>query len=210
MSFTRKIFDGARSGLNSLLERIVADDAPLSHVTADALAAEVERRIAARDKRAPQMPFDNPRAKWAAGFPGAQKRREALAKERADKVHAARNARDRARKKSAEEAAREHARRESQARAKAHRASARPRPGARRAPGFGGLRQDPKLATAYRDLNLAYGAPMAEVKAAYRKLMRRYHPDLHNQSPEKHKAATELSVQLTQAYNTLEAHFQKR
>ncbi|HET6612153.1 MAG TPA: J domain-containing protein [Kofleriaceae bacterium] len=220
MSFTRKIFDGARSGLSSLLERIVADDSPLSYVTADALAAEVEDRIAARDKRAAQMPFDNPHAKWAAGFPGARKHRQEMAKERAARVAAARTARQRAQKKAAEAAraagaaeAANHAHRAQQARTQQNRrptgAGARPRTGPRRTPGFG-LRHDPKLAAAYRDLNLTYGAPMTEIKSAYRKLMRRYHPDLHTQSPQKHKAATELSVQLTQAYNTLEAHFQKR
>jgi len=43
------------------------------------------------------------------------------------------------------------------------------------------------------------------VKLAYRKLMRKYHPDLHgHKSPEKLRAATEVSQALTQAYNELE------
>src|SRR5262249_37785520 len=55
-----------------------------------------------------------------------------------------------------------------------------------------------------------YGAPFDEVKSAYRKLMRKYHPDLHNQSPKKQKAATELSMQVTQAYNALEKWLDKK
>lgn len=55
-------------------------------------------------------------------------------------------------------------------------------------------------------LDLPYGSDFDQVKAAYRKLMRKYHPDLHTQSPQKAKAATELSMQVTQAYNELEIH----
>jgi hypothetical protein len=39
--------------------------------------------------------------------------------------------------------------------------------------------------------------------------MRRYHPDLHNHSPEKLKAATEVATALTQAYNELEKVLKK-
>ena len=46
MSFTRKIIDGARSGLNSVMERISADDTPLSHVDEELLNREVEARAA--------------------------------------------------------------------------------------------------------------------------------------------------------------------
>jgi len=49
-----------------------------------------------------------------------------------------------------------------------------------------------------------YGSQFDTVKAAYRRLMRKYHPDLHGGSPEKLKAATEVSQALTQAYNELE------
>jgi DnaJ-class molecular chaperone len=49
-----------------------------------------------------------------------------------------------------------------------------------------------------------YGADWETVKSAYRKLMRKYHPDLHHKTPEKQKAATEVSTALTVAYNELE------
>ncbi|MFH0901672.1 MAG: J domain-containing protein [Pseudomonadota bacterium] len=70
------------------------------------------------------------------------------------------------------------------------------------------LRQDPVLAKHYAVLELPYGADFETVKAAYRRLMRKYHPDLHGHSPEKLKAATEVSVALTQAYNELEKTLQ--
>src|SRR5262249_47389839 len=62
---------------------------------------------------------------------------------------------------------------------------------------------NPELAQYYARLELAYGADYAAVKASYRRLMRKYHPDLHGGSPERHRAATEVSQQLTQAYNEL-------
>ena len=59
-------------------------------------------------------------------------------------------------------------------------------------------------------LDLPVGAGFDEVKAAYRKLMRKYHPDLHHQTPQKAKAATELTMQVTQAYNELEAYLLRK
>jgi curved DNA-binding protein CbpA len=48
------------------------------------------------------------------------------------------------------------------------------------------------------------------VKSAYRKLMRKYHPDLHAGNPQKQKAATELSMRVTSAYNALSTHLEKK
>ncbi len=62
------------------------------------------------------------------------------------------------------------------------------------------------IAQYYDRLELPYGASWEEVKAQYRKLMRKYHPDLHAGNPAKLKAATEVSMGLTQAYNELEKH----
>ncbi|MBZ0232233.1 MAG: J domain-containing protein, partial [Deltaproteobacteria bacterium] len=58
----------------------------------------------------------------------------------------------------------------------------------------------------YRTLNLSPGADLAEVKSAYRQLMRKYHPDMHAGNPQKQKAANELSMRVTTAYNGLQAH----
>ena len=39
--------------------------------------------------------------------------------------------------------------------------------------------------------------------------MRKYHPDMHTQSPKKHKAATELTMKVAAAYSALEEHFKE-
>ena len=40
--------------------------------------------------------------------------------------------------------------------------------------------------------------------------MRRYHPDRHNGSPQKLKAATELSMRVSEAYNGLVDYLEKK
>lgn len=55
------------------------------------------------------------------------------------------------------------------------------------------------LANCYRLLGLTYGASLAEVKASYRRLARRYHPDVNSGD----KLAQEKFVHLTEAYKFL-------
>ncbi len=55
------------------------------------------------------------------------------------------------------------------------------------------------LANCYRLLGLTYGASLAEVKASYRRLARRYHPDVNSGD----KLAHEKFIQLTEAYKFL-------
>lgn len=65
---------------------------------------------------------------------------------------------------------------------------------------------DKRLRELYAQLEVPYGAPFDEVKKSFRRLMRKYHPDLHLGNPQKHKTATQLTMSLTQAYNELEIH----
>ena len=62
----------------------------------------------------------------------------------------------------------------------------------------------------YANLELPIGAPLPEVKAAYRRLMRRYHPDRHQHDPDRAKAANELAQRLREAYDGLTAHLAKK
>ena len=62
----------------------------------------------------------------------------------------------------------------------------------------------------YANLELPLGAPLSEVKAAYRRLMRRYHPDRHQHDPERTKAANELAQRLREAYEGLTEHLGKK
>jgi DnaJ-domain-containing protein 1 len=211
--------------LNSLLDKVLADDTPLSGVERDELDAELERRTQARRAGAPK-PEENPRARWAgAGDEAARKRRQA-ADAREQRIRAGR-----AEKRKAEESARDEAWERLQAEARRQAASgpsprpgagpgpgprsgsAGPRPGASSSSGAGPRRgpgpfvgRNDRIAKYYKVLDLPYGADFEQIKTAYRKLMRKYHPDLHHQTPQKAKAATELSMQVTEAYNELEKH----
>lgn len=237
---TRKIVEGARSGLNSLLDKILADETPLSGVERDELDAEQERRIQARQAGNAPPPEDNPRARWAGAGDEATGRRKQAADVREQRIR-----RTREEKRKADETAREAEWQRFQAEARrqaadpghagagsarsagsgpssssrpsssssrpssssssrtssSHASSGGRRPGA----GFGGIGpRNEKIARYYKVLDLPYGADFEQVKASYRKLMRKYHPDLHAQTPQKAKAATELTMQVTQAYNELE------
>jgi DnaJ-domain-containing protein 1 len=221
VSITRRIIDSARSGINSVMERISADDQPLTHVDAAELQRELEQRLAARQAGA-RAPQDNPRARMAGASAEAREQRAALAAKRAARVRAAREQRERAAQAAQEEFFR-------RARAEAARqpgpssgraggpagasssSSSSSSGGARRATGGQGPRspfgrQDHKIAEYYKVLDLPEGADFAQVKSSYRKLMRKYHPDRHVGNPKKLKAATELSMRVTQAYNALEEH----
>ena len=65
---------------------------------------------------------------------------------------------------------------------------------------------DKRLRELYAQLEVPYGAPFDDVKKSFRRLMRKYHPDLHAGNPQKQKTATQLTMSLTQAYNELEQH----
>ncbi len=80
--------------------------------------------------------------------------------------------------------------------------------GSARAPRPGSA--EAKLAEWYRVLDLSPGAELPQIKSAYRQLMRKYHPDMHAGNPQRQKAATELSVRVTAAYNGLLAHLETK
>lgn len=68
---------------------------------------------------------------------------------------------------------------------------------------------DEALRRAYAALEIPAGSDFEAVKRSYRRLMRKYHPDLNAGSPEKQKAATDLTQRLTEAYKTLEKHLRR-
>jgi DnaJ-domain-containing protein 1 len=225
VSITRRIIDTARSGINSVMERIVVDDTPLSHVDEADLQRELEQRLAAR-KAKPQSPTDNPVARLAGASAEARAQRKAMAEKRNTRVQAARAKRERAAQAAQDEFFRQAREQERQ------QASQGPRPGrstgSAGSTGSGGRAgasssgrgstggrspfqpQGDKIAEYYKVLDLPYGADFPQVKASYRKLMRKYHPDRHVGNPKKLKAATELSMRVTQAYNALEEHLKDK
>lgn len=61
----------------------------------------------------------------------------------------------------------------------------------------------------YANLEVPYGADMDTVKKSYRRLMRRYHPDRHSGDPDRERLATELSQELTRAYDAVVEHLRR-
>lgn len=92
-----------------------------------------------------------------------------------------------------EAAEREKARRRAEEEARA-KASAAPSPG-----------RDQRLAAAYEYLGLPFGTPLEEVKAKYKKLLLKHHPDRHAGNPENIKKATETSARINEAWRIIEA-----
>jgi DnaJ-domain-containing protein 1 len=210
MSITRRILEGAQSGLSKLTSLVIVDDEPLSHVESAALQVELTARKAARAK-ATRQSLDNPLAKLAMANPGARAQRDKAAKDRAARVHRERDERQARDKAAADDAFRrmkEQAAKQgpmgggsSSTRTSGGSGSARPpRPGSAEA----------QVAEWYRVLDLSVGAEMSQIKTSYRQLMRKYHPDMHAGNPQKQKAATELSMRVTAAYNGLVAHLEKK
>ena len=68
---------------------------------------------------------------------------------------------------------------------------------------------DEAIRKAYAALEVPAGSDMETVKRSYRRLMRKYHPDLNAGSKEKQRAATDLSQRLSEAYETLEKHLRR-
>ena len=66
-----------------------------------------------------------------------------------------------------------------------------------------GKSYDPVLAKYYANLELPYGADLETVRKAWKKLVRKYHPDLHSTDPAKRQLANELSQGLNRAYEEI-------
>ena len=210
MSITRRILESAQSGLSKLTSLVIVDDEPLSFVESAALQTELTARKAARDKAAKQ-PLDNPLAKQALGNPTARATRDKAAKERAARVHRERDEREAKQRAAADEAFRrmkEQAAKGGTSSSYSYSSSTGSSSGSARPPRPGSA--DAQLAEWYRQLDLQPGADMAQIKTSYRQLMRKYHPDMHAGNPQRQKAATELSMRVTAAYNGLVSHLEKK
>jgi DnaJ-domain-containing protein 1 len=87
----------------------------------------------------------------------------------------------------------------------ASRAYQRPRPEPPRRTAAG----DEAVRKAYAALEVPAGSDFETVRKAYRRLMRKYHPDLHTGSAEKQRAANDLASRLTEAYKLLEKQLRR-
>ena len=66
-----------------------------------------------------------------------------------------------------------------------------------------------KEAEFYANLELKYGAGFSEIKEAYKKLIKKYHPDKFNKNEEQRKIAEAITTRLNEAYNYFEKKFRK-
>ena len=63
--------------------------------------------------------------------------------------------------------------------------------------------EPPEIQRYYANLELPLGASAEQVKAAYRRLMRQYHPDRHASDPERAMVAHQVAQELRAAYEGL-------
>ena len=196
---------------------MIVDDEPLSHVEGPELQAEITARKAARE-RAPRRALDNPLARLATSDPASRAARARAASERAARIHRERDERAARQRAAADEAFRRMKEQAARSAGASSGASPASGPSAGASSGARGHSARPprpgsteaQLFEWYRTLDLQVGADMAQIKSSYRQLMRKYHPDMHAGNPQKQKAATELSMRVTTAYNGLVAHFEKK
>ncbi len=70
--------------------------------------------------------------------------------------------------------------------------------------------RDPELTQYYANLELPYGAGIDAVREARRRLLKRYHPDLHSADPEKKRTATQLAQGLNRAHDELVSRLDRK
>jgi DnaJ-domain-containing protein 1 len=68
---------------------------------------------------------------------------------------------------------------------------------------------DDPLARYYANLEISPGADRVAVKSAWKRMMKKYHPDLHDSDPEKRKTADELTRRLTESYRIIDKELSK-
>ena len=200
--------DRVVDGVGSLFHKLNEGDS-VSGVSPSELEKELAKRKEARKASGEPAPAKNARARLAQAGAKAREQRAALASKRVARIHARRAKKAAAAKKDQDAAFREmaeEARRNppprAEPRSSSSSAGARSRSRSSRRPS---IFQNKDIAQHYKTLNVEYGADAATVKKSYRKLMRKYHPDVHK-DPKKKAAATKLTVKISAAYAAIEKH----
>ena len=70
--------------------------------------------------------------------------------------------------------------------------------------------RDPELTRYYANLELPDGVGLDAVREARRRLLKRYHPDLHSADPEKKRTATQLAQGLNRAHDELVSRLDRK
>ena len=66
------------------------------------------------------------------------------------------------------------------------------------------------IAGYYANLELPYGAGLEDVESAWKKMLKKYHPDLHSNDPRKQETAHHLVQGLNKAHDELEKYLNKQ
>lgn len=69
--------------------------------------------------------------------------------------------------------------------------------------------EDTELAGHYANLEVPYGADLETVTHSWKQLLRKYHPDMHSNDPEKLKIANQLVQELNRSYQFLKENLEK-
>lgn len=59
----------------------------------------------------------------------------------------------------------------------------------------------------YKILELEYGVGFDKIKSAYKRLLKKYHPDMYHNKPEKLKVAQKLTEKINEAYTYFERKY---
>ena len=70
--------------------------------------------------------------------------------------------------------------------------------------------QDTGLRRDYATLEVAFAAPLSEVRKSYKRLLHKYHPDRFSQEAEKQALANEVTQRLNEAFARIEEQYKKR
>ena len=193
MSIGKRLIDLARANLNALLDK-ASGETSIDELTDDELEAELLRRRERRqreedERKAAQRAADQARARASNPSPRVEPPRASAPPPRTSAPPPGTSAPPRTSVPPPRSDGRRDGRREQ-----------------RKGAAASGSMSDKRLRELYAQLEVPYGAPFDEVKSSFRRLMRKYHPDLHAGNPQKHQTATQLTMSLTQAYNELELH----
>lgn len=62
----------------------------------------------------------------------------------------------------------------------------------------------------FRNLEVPVGAPMEDVRRAYKRLLAAFHPDRHAGDPERLRTATEVTKKLNQSFQRIRVYYEGR
>jgi DnaJ-class molecular chaperone len=69
---------------------------------------------------------------------------------------------------------------------------------------------DPRLAGYFANLEIPYGSDLETATRAWKKMLKKYHPDLHSNNTEKKQIANELVQGLNRAYEEIKKYLEKK